>query len=32
LGSVGPAFIRVLRTIMTEASGSIRRLKAANDG
>jgi DNA-binding MarR family transcriptional regulator len=32
LGSVGPTFIRVLRTIMSEAGGSIRRLKAANEG
>jgi DNA-binding MarR family transcriptional regulator len=31
LGSVGPAFIRVLRTIMTEASDSIQKLRAANE-
>jgi DNA-binding MarR family transcriptional regulator len=31
LGSVGPTFIRVFRTIMTEAGGSIRKLKAANE-
>jgi DNA-binding MarR family transcriptional regulator len=31
LGSVGPAFIRVLRKVITEASGSIQRLTAENE-